>query len=57
MLVIKLFLYPEYCKVIKWVQCECVSKFSAFQLGKLTAALEEVLMATVFSKLSLNNQV
>jgi hypothetical protein len=60
-LVIKLFLYPEYSKVIrkislKWVQGECVSKFSGFQLGKLIATLEEVLLAPMYSKLSFNNQ-
>lgn len=55
MLVIKLFLHPEYSKVIsksslKWVQCECVSKFSGFQLGKLSGAMEEVLLAPTVLK-------
>lgn len=61
MSVIQLFLYPEYSKVIrksslKWVQCACVSKISGFQLRKLIAILEEVLLGPMFSKIYFNNQ-
>jgi hypothetical protein len=44
--------------LLKWVQCECISKLFGFQLGKVTTALEEVLMAPSFenylSKTKLN---
>jgi hypothetical protein len=60
-LLIELFLYPDYSKAIikislREVYCTCIRKFCGFPLGKRIAPLEEVLLAPKIPKLSSNKQ-